>query len=362
MASCGKPSPFQHVDADFRFVFCASSSGCALDCEQENAYVSPMLPPTDANAPIPHGADRESPVFSKGPYRAMVSPFAQDAYSPDVQTEAPSGMGGRRAPRLSTVLSWKLSYNRSSACVSREASRSSQASGSCELEDGQALPSPMGLSRRSIGEALARTSSKENHMIKGPSDAATKLSHSSNASFSASFSSSFSSRRPSSSVPGASSISHTSRRSSQTSRGSIHISRGSSTSLQDAAGQGYAVPSCQAIHRRSWCDIDATVADHVAHQALSTNTAGQPQGMKALSTLLQKAKGRSEKRQAAAVELGMDAPPRSSGVREALKVFLGEHQATACQRARVQKSGRAALHYKELKANSAVAVTRSLKW
>eukprot|EP00983_Pelagomonas_calceolata_P092515 1157676-Pelagomonas_calceolata.AAC.1 len=56
----------------------------------------------------------------------MVSPFAQDAYSPDVQTEAPSGMGGRRAPRLSTVLSWKLSYNRSSACVSREASRSSQ--------------------------------------------------------------------------------------------------------------------------------------------------------------------------------------------------------------------------------------------
>eukprot|EP00967_Tisochrysis_lutea_P127842 scaffold217986_cov18-Tisochrysis_lutea.AAC.1 len=95
MASCGKPSPFQHVDADFRFVFCASSSGCALDCEQENAYVSvlgaharsaghlwmcnpslpkdcphaykvsPMLPPTDANAPIPHGADRESPVFSK---------------------------------------------------------------------------------------------------------------------------------------------------------------------------------------------------------------------------------------------------------------------------------------------------------
>ncbi|KAF5835277.1 hypothetical protein DUNSADRAFT_7602 [Dunaliella salina] len=261
-----------------------------------------MHPPTGGSAPSPQGAEKDYYVDSKGHSMALVSPFAQAACVPDMQTgppsgflsgppsgppsEPPSGMGRRQSSRLSTVLSWKLSsMEHSSACVSMEATHWSQGSRACKSEEvSHALHQSTGLSRKSTGGALTSSSHKK-YMRKLSCDSVRTLTHD------------------------------------------------------------------NVMDRWSGCSKDATIADHNAHQVgdvpqeaqtngvallehkgskhepkrpgeTTTNSGERPQGIKALSTLLQKVKGWNEKR-CAAVDPGMAAPTSPSSVREALKSIFG---------------------------------------
>jgi len=72
MASCGKPSPFQHVDADFKSVF--HPFPCALNNGQANAEVHPMPSHDEVEAQVSYVASRQpcTELLTKGQNLALV--------------------------------------------------------------------------------------------------------------------------------------------------------------------------------------------------------------------------------------------------------------------------------------------------